>query len=244
MLLKLKIWRQKSQNGFFESHTLENLSPDMSFLELLDLLNEKLAQKGKPALAFDHDCREGICGSCSLTINGNPHGPHKGSAVCQLHLRSFKDGEEIWVEPFRGFPVVQDLIVDRSAFDRIIQAGAYISVNTGSAPSANSLPVEKARADEAFSNSACIGCGACVAVCKNASASLFVSARLSHLSLLPQGQPERKARTLKMVHQMEKEGFGACSNTGACSKACPKEISLGAISKMNREYLKAFLGLS
>ncbi len=245
MLLKLKIWRQEKDQskGKFESYTLKDLSPDMSFLEMLDSLNEELVQQGKIPVAFDHDCREGICGSCSLVINGNPHGPHKGSAVCQLHLRSFKDQAEIWVEPFRAkaFPVIQDLIVDRRAFDRIIQSGGYVSLNTGQAPEAHSLLVEKARADEAFLNSACIGCGACVAVCKNASASLFVSAKISHLSLLPPGQPERKIRALRMVKQMEKEGFGACTNTGACSKACPKEIPLRAIVRMNREYLKAYL---
>ena len=191
----------------------------MSFLELLDELNEQLVRQKKSPVAFDHDCREGICGSCSLVVNGRPHGPHKGSAVCQLHLRSFKDQEEIWVEPFRAkaFQVLQDLIVDRGALDRVVQAGGYISVNTGSAPEAHSVPVEKSKAEEAFSNSACIGCGACVAVCKNASASLFVAAKLSHLALLPQGQAERKTRTLKMVKQMEKEGFGSCTNTGACS---------------------------
>ena len=243
--LNLNIWRQKKGQikGYFESFRPQNLSSDMSFLEMLDHLNEELSQQGKTPIAFDHDCREGICGSCSLTINGSPHGPLKGSAVCQLHLRSFKEEEEIWVEPFRAkaFPVVQDLIVDRGAFDRIIQAGGYVSVNTGSAPKANALLVEKSKADEAFHNSACIGCGACVAVCKNASASLFVSAKISHLALLPQGQAERKTRTLKMVKQMEKEGFGACTNTGACHKACPKEISLRAIARMNKEYLKAGL---
>ena len=245
MHLKLNIWRQRlnQKEGHFESYKMSDLSPDMSFLEMLDQLNESLAQQGKLTVAFDHDCREGICGSCSLMINGEPHGPHKGSAVCQLHLRSFKDQEEIWVEPFRAkaFPVVQDLIVDRCSFDRIIQSGAYISVKTGSAPEARALPVEKKKADEAFANSACIGCGACVAVCPNASAALFVSAKLAHLSLLPQGQAERKSRTLNMVKQMEQEGFGACSNTGACSRACPKEISISAIARMNREYFKALL---
>jgi succinate dehydrogenase / fumarate reductase iron-sulfur subunit len=245
MVLKLKIWRQEQgrEEGYFESYVLEELSPDMSFLEMLDQLNETLVKEKKIPVAFDHDCREGICGSCSLVINGNPHGPHTGSAVCQLHLRSFKDREEIWVEPFRAkaFPVVQDLIVDRSSLDRIIQSGGYISVNTGSAPEAHSIPVEKGKAEEAFSNAACIGCGACVAVCKNASASLFVSAKLSHLNLLPQGKVEKKSRVLRMVGQMEKEGFGACTNTGACSRACPKEISLRSIARMNREYLKAYL---
>ena len=245
MRLKLNIWRQKKdeKKGCFESYEITDLSPDMSFLELLDQLNEQLVQQKKTPVAFDHDCREGICGSCSLVINGNPHGPHKGSAACQLHLRSFKDQEEIWVEPFRAkaFPVIQDLIVNREALDRIIQVGGYVSVNTGSAPEAHSTPVEKAKADEAFSNAACIGCGACVAVCKNASASLFVAAKLSHLALLPQGQAERKNRTLKMVKQMEMEGFGSCTNTGACSRACPKEISIRSIARMNREYLKSLL---
>ncbi len=245
MELTVKIWRQKrgDEQGHFESYKLKDLSPNMSFLELLDSLNETLACEGKIPVAFDHDCREGICGACSLVINGHPHGPHTGSAVCQLHLRSFKDKEEVWVEPFRAkaFPVIQDLIVDRRALDRMIQAGGYISVNTGSAPEARSFPVPKPLAEEAFSNATCIGCGACVAVCPNASASLFVSAKLAHLSLLPQGQAERKTRTLKMVQQMEKEGFGACSNTGVCSKACPKEISISSIARMNREYLKASL---
>lgn len=245
MILNLKLWRQKRQErqGRFESHQLKDLLPDMSFLEMLDLLNEELTKQGKVPVAFDHDCREGICGACSLVINGRPHGPHTGSAVCQLHLRSFKDGEEVWVEPFRAeaFPVIEDLIVDRTSFDRIIQAGGYVSVNTGSAPPANSLPVKKAKAEEAFIHSACIGCGACVAVCKNASANLFVSAKLSHLHLLPQGEAEKQQRTLKMVQQMEKEGFGSCTNTGACSKACPKEIPLTSIARMNRDFLKALL---
>ena len=245
MKLKLQIWRQDQgrKKGYFKGYVLENLSPDMSFLEMLDQLNENLVQQGKVPVAFDHDCREGICGSCSLVINGNPHGPHTGSAVCQLHLRSFKDQEELWVEPFRAraFPVIQDLIVDRTALDRLIQSSGYISVNAGSAPEAHSIPVEKSKAEEAFSNAACIGCGACVAVCKNASASLFVSAKLSHLALLPQGQTERKTRALRMVKQMEQEGFGACTNTGACSRACPKEISIRSIVRMNREYLKACL---
>ena len=243
MHLKLNIWRQEKdqKEGHFESHNMSDLTPGMSFLEMLDQLNEGLAQQGKPTVAFDHDCREGICGSCSLVINGQPHGPHTGSAVCQLHLRSFEDKEEIWVEPFRAkaFPVIQDLIVDRSPFERIIQSGGYISVKTGSAPEAHALPVEKKKADEAFANATCIGCGACVAVCPNASASLFVSAKLAHLNELPQGQAERKSRTLNMVRQMEQEGFGACSNTGACSRACPKEISIRAIAQMNKEYFKS-----
>ena len=245
MRLRVHIWRQKKDHkkGSFSTYNLEGLSADMSFLEMLDQLNEGLAQQGKSTVAFDHDCREGICGSCSLVINGQPQGPQAGSAVCQLHLRSFKDGEEIWVEPFRAkaFPVIQDLIVDRSAFDRLIQAGGYISVKTGSAPEAHTLPIQKAKADRAFANSACIGCGACVAVCPNASANLFVSAKLAHLSLLPQGQAERTTRTFNMVQKMETEGFGACSNTGACSRTCPKEISISAIARMNKDYLKALL---
>ena len=245
MQLKLNIWRQKKKEkkGCFESYEIKDLSPNMSFLELLDKLNEQLVKQQKVPIAFDHDCREGICGSCSLVINGNPHGPHKGSAACELHLRAFKDRDEIWVEPFRAkaFPVIQDLIVDRKALDRIIQVGGYVSVNTGSAPEAHSVPIEKSKAEEAFSNAACIGCGACVAVCKNASASLFVAAKISHLALLPQGQVERKNRTMRMVKQMEKENFGACTNTGACSKACPKEISIRSIARMNKEYLKSFL---
>ena len=243
MHLKLKIWRQKNQKspGAFEDYAVDHLSPDMSFLEMLDQLNEQLALKKEIPIAFDHDCREGICGSCSLVVNGSPQGPGKSSAVCQLYVRSFKNGDLVWIEPFRAkaFPVVQDLIVDRSALDRIMQAGGFVSVKTGSAPEALSLPVNKEKAGLAFDYSACIGCGACVAVCKNASASLFTAAKISHLSLLPQGEPEAKNRVLNMTRQMEKEGFGACTNTGACSKACPKEISLKAIAKMNKEYLKA-----
>ena len=243
MHLKLKIWRQKKAQsaGVFKDYALDHLNPDMSFLEMLDQLNEQLVLKKEMPVAFDHDCREGICGACSLVVNGSPQGPGKASAVCQLFLRSFKDGDLIWVEPFRAkaFPVVQDLIVDRSALDRVMQAGGFVSVKTGQAPEAGSLPVNKDKASEAFDYSACIGCGACVAVCKNASASLFTSAKIAHLSLLPQGAPETKSRALNMVHQMEKEGFGACTNTGACSKTCPKEISLKGIARMNKEYLKA-----
>ena len=245
MRLTLNIWRQrnKESKGEFRTYHLKDLVPDMSFLEMLDQLNERLIQKKDRPVVFDHDCREGICGSCSLVINGNPHGPHTGSAVCQLHLRSFKDNEEVWVEPFRAkaFPVIEDLMVDRSAFDRIIQKGGHVSVKTGSAPEAGSISVGKESADSAFAYAACIGCGACVAVCKNASASLFVAAKIAHLSQLPQGQPERKRRVLRMVEQMEKEGFGSCTNTGACSKACPKEISIRSIAQMNRELLKAKL---
>jgi len=243
MTLRLRIWRQKHSKsvGQFRQYTVNDLNSDMSFLEMLDTLNEQLVTVGKEPVAFDHDCREGICGACSLVINGNPHGPHLGSAVCQLHLRAFKNGEEVIIEPFRAkaFPVVRDLIVNREAFDRIIQAGGYISVNTGSAPEAHSLPVPRAQAEEAFKNAACIGCGACVAVCKNASASLFTAAKVSHLVLLPQGQAEAKQRVLRMIKQMEKEGFGSCTNTGACSKACPKEISVTAIARMNKEFIKA-----
>jgi len=245
MNLKLHVWRQqrKETKGGFQTYILENLSPNMSFLEMLDQLNEKLIRERKRPVVFDHDCREGICGSCSLVINGNPHGPHTGSTVCQLHLRSFKDGEEVWIEPFRAkaFPVVEDLMVDRSAFDRIIQKGGYVSIKTGSAPEAKNILVSKKDADTAFTYAACIGCGACVAACKNASASLFVAAKLAHFSRLPQGQPERQKRILNMVKQMEKEGFGSCTNTGACSRACPKDISIRSIALMNRELLKAYL---
>ena len=241
MNLTLKVWRQKNKNseGNFESYSLEKISPDMSFLEMFDVLNEQLVHDNKEPVAFDHDCREGICGSCSMHINGRPHGPLKGVATCQLHMRSFNDGETITVEPWRAaaFPVMKDLVVDRSAFDRIISSGGFISINTGNAQDANSLPIAKHDADEAFMSAACIGCGACVAACKNASAMLFTSAKISQLSLLPQGQAERKIRAEKMVAQMDAEGFGACTNTGACSAECPKEISLENIAHMNREYL-------
>ena len=246
MEIVLNVWRQKKgeKKGEFRTYRLKNLSPDMSFLEMLDVLNEKIIlEKKEDPVVFDHDCREGICGACSLVINGNPHGPHTGSATCQLHLRSFKDGDQLWVEPFRAksFPIIQDLMVNRGAFDRIIKAGGYISVNTGSAPEAHTLPVKKENALGAFDNAACIGCGACVAVCKNASASLFVASKVAHLALLPQGLPERKTRVKNMIKQMEKEGFGSCTNTGACSKACPKSISIKSIVKMNREYALACL---
>ena len=215
----------------------------MSFLEMVDVLNEKLINENKEPVAFDHDCREGICGMCSMYINGRPHGPKHGVTTCQLHMRSFKDGETIVIEPWRAaaFPVLKDLVVDRSSFDRIMAAGGFISVNTGNAQDANALPISKDDADEAFSSAACIGCGACVAACKNASAMLFVSAKVSQLSLLPQGQPERKDRVLKMVAQMEEEGFGSCTNTGACEAECPKSISLSNIARLNREYLGAAL---
>lgn len=243
MKVHLKIWRQKNQNdkGHFETYTVENVNEHMSFLELLDVLNEKLIKEGKDPVAFSHDCREGICGSCGMVINGRPHGPDSLIATCQLHMRKFKDGDTIVVEPFRAkaFPVLKDLVVDRSAFDRILQAGGYITVNTGSAPEANIIPIPKKIAEEAFSAATCIGCGACVAACKNASAMLFVAAKVSHLALLPQGQAERAQRVKKMIQAMDEEGFGACSNTGACEAECPKGISLSHIARMNREFLRA-----
>jgi len=243
MNITLKVWRQKNSRseGYFETHQLSGISPDMSFLEMFDVLNEKLVSENKEPVAFDHDCREGICGMCSMYINGRPHGPLKGVTTCQLHMRSFSDGDTIVVEPWRAeaFPVIKDLVVDRTAFDRIIASGGYVSVNTGNAQDANNIPVPKEHADEAFQSAACIGCGACVAACKNASAMLFVSAKVSQLALLPQGQAERAARAEKMVAQMDAEGFGACTNTGACSAECPKEISLENIARLNREFLNA-----
>ncbi|WP_336912115.1 succinate dehydrogenase/fumarate reductase iron-sulfur subunit [Runella sp.] len=243
MNLTLKVWRQKNKKtaGKIETYQLTGISPDMSFLEMFDVLNEQLINEGQQPIAFDHDCREGICGMCSMYINGRPHGPKDAVTTCQLHMRSFSDGDTIVVEPWRAkaFPIIKDLVVDRSAFDRIQAAGGYISVNTGNAQDANSLPIAKDAADEAFSAAACIGCGACVAACKNASAMLFVSAKVSQLSLLPQGQPERTMRAERMVAQMDEEGFGACTNTGACSAECPKEISLEHIARLNREYLGA-----
>ena len=245
MNLKLKIWRQKNSrdNGKLVTYDVSDISPDMSFLEMFDVLNEQLITKGDEPIAFDHDCREGICGMCSMHINGRPHGPKEGITTCQLHMRSFKDGDTIVVEPWRAsaFPVVKDLTVDRSAFDRIIAAGGYVSVNTGNAQDGNAIPIPKVDADDAFASAACIGCGACVAACKNASAMLFVSAKVSQLAHLPQGQPERMERVRAMVAQMDKEGFGACTNTGACSAECPKEISLTNIATMNRDYLRANL---
>jgi succinate dehydrogenase / fumarate reductase iron-sulfur subunit len=242
MNLTLKVWRQKNANskGELKTYPLKDISPDMSFLEMFDVLNEELLLKGEDPIAFDHDCREGICGMCSMYINGHPHGPGQ-TTTCQLHMRSFKDGDTIVVEPWRAkaFPVIKDLVVDRSAFDRIIQAGGYISVNTGNAPDANEIPISKEIADKAFNAATCIGCGACVAACKNASAMLFVSAKVAQLSMLPQGQVERKKRVEKMVAQMDEEGFGACTNTGACAAECPKEISLANIAILNREYLTA-----
>ena len=238
--LTLNIWRQKSSDvsGKFESYEVDNLNTHMSFLEMLDVLNEKLVAEDKEPVAFDHDCREGICGMCSMVINGRPHGPMKGTTTCQLHMRHFKNGDTITIEPWRAkaFPVIKDLVVDRSSFDRIIQSGGYVSVNTGSAPDGNAIPIPKSVAEEAFDAAACIGCGACVASCKNASASLFVSAKISQLSLLPQGQPEKNERVKNMVAQMDDEGFGHCTNTGACQAECPKEISVEYIRKMNLDY--------
>lgn len=246
MRINLKVWRQKNQNdkGRFETYTLDDVNTHMSFLEMFDVLNQQLIEEGKEPVAFDHDCREGICGACSMYINGQPHGPLQGTTTCQLHMRFFKDGDTITVEPWRakGFPVQKDLVVDRSAFDRIMQAGGYISVNTGNAQDANATPIEKQDADEAFDAATCIGCGACVAACKNASAMLFVSAKVAHLSRLPQGHPERERRVSKMVAQMDKEGFGNCTNTGACEAECPKGIKMTNIAKMNAEYIKANWG--
>ena len=245
MNLTLKVWRQKNQNdkGGFETYKVSDVSSEMSFLEMFDVLNEKLITEGKEPIAFDHDCREGICGTCSMYINGRPHGPWTANTTCQLHMRAYKDGDTITVEPFRAnsFPVIRDLMVDRSSFDRIIQAGGYISVNTGNAVDANAMPVEKENADAAFAAAACIGCGACVAACKNSSAMLFLSAKVSHLALLPQGSPERKTRVLNMVAQMDKEMFGGCTNTNACEAVCPKEISVTNIARLNLEYMAAGL---
>lgn len=241
--LTLKVWKQKNSKaaGSFETHQLKGISVDMSFLEMFDVLNEKLISENKEAIAFDHDCREGICGACSMYINGRPHGPKHAVTTCQLHMRSFKDGDTIIVEPWRSssFPVIKDLVVDRTAFDRIIASGGYVSVNTGNAQDANNILIPKTAADESFGAAACIGCGACVAACKNSSAMLFVSAKVSQLALLPQGQVERKERVLKMVAQMDEEGFGNCTNTGACEAECPKEISLENIARLNRELIGA-----
>ncbi|GAB6282880.1 MAG: succinate dehydrogenase/fumarate reductase iron-sulfur subunit [Ignavibacterium sp.] len=245
MNFKLKIWKQKNRNseGSFVNYNIENISPDISFLEMLDILNEQLISKGEEPVAFEHDCREGICGCCGMMINGRAHGPLKGVTTCQLYMRNFKDGETIVIEPWRAkpFPVIKDLIVDRSSFDRIIQAGGFISVNTGQAPEANSIPISKEKADLAFDSAACIGCGACVATCRNGSAMLFVAAKVSHLVLLPQGHPEREKRVVAMIKQMDEEGFGACTNTYACEAECPKNISVRNIARLNREYIKAIL---
>ena len=241
MDLTLKVWKQKNSQakGGFETFQVKNISSEMSFLEMFDVLNEQLIAEGKEPIAFDHDCREGICGACSMYIDGQPHGPWEKNTTCQLHMRAFKNKDTIVVEPWRSkaFPVIKDLMVDRTAFDRIIQAGGYISVNTGNAVDANALPVDKKNADDAFNAAACIGCGACVATCKNGSAMLFVSAKVSQLALLPQGEPERRTRVLNMVAQMDKEGFGNCTNTYACEAECPKGISVLNIARMNREYL-------
>lgn len=243
MTITLKVWVQKNvkTQGKFETIKVEGITEDMSFLEMLDIANEKLMKEGKEPFAFDHDCREGICGMCSLVINGQPHGPDHAITTCQLHMRRFKDGDIIVVEPWRSaaFPIVRDCVVDRSAFDRILQAGGFISVNTGNAPDANNIPIPKNDADKAFDAAACIGCGACVAACKNASAMLFVAAKVSHLALLPQGKAEKTKRVLNMVAQMDKEGFGNCTNLYECEAACPKEISVENIARMNREYLCA-----
>ena len=246
MDLTLKIWRQKNAKakGTMETYPVKDISEDMSFLEMLDVLNEQLINDGKEPVAFDHDCREGICGMCSLYINGQAHGPDREITTCQLHMRSFKDGDTIFIEPWRAaaFPVVKDLVVDRSAFDRIMNAGGFVSVNTsGNTIDANATPVPKADADKAFDAATCIGCGACVATCKNASAMLFTSAKVSQLALLPQGKVEAHERVLNMVSQMDEEGFGNCTNTGACEVECPKGISLENIARMNREYLSASL---
>ena len=244
MRLTLKIWRQKNSEtkGKIESYDINDISPDMSFLEMLDVLNAKLINEDQDPVSFDHDCREGICGSCSLFINGRPHGPDRRITTCQLHMRKFKDGDTIYIEPFRAkaFPVIKDLVVDRSAFDRIQHAGGYISINTsGNTQDANATPVNKEDADAAFDAATCIGCGACVATCKNSSAMLFVGAKVSQYSLLPQGQTEASRRVINMVNQMDLEGFGNCSNTGACEVECPKGISLDNIARMNRELVKA-----
>jgi succinate dehydrogenase / fumarate reductase, iron-sulfur subunit len=243
MKLKLRVWRQKNANtaGQFVEYDAPHISPDMSFLEMLDVVNEDLIKRGEEQIAFDHDCREGICGMCSLVINGTPHGPLKETTTCQLHMRTFKDGDTITIEPWRAapFPVIKDLVVDRSSFDRMIQSGGYVSVSTGGTPDGNAIPIPKEDSDKAMDAAQCIGCGACVAACKNASAMLFVAAKVSHLALLPQGQVERERRVLNMVAQMDEEGFGNCTNIGSCEAACPKGITLDNIARMNREYWKA-----
>ncbi|MEM7448582.1 MAG: succinate dehydrogenase/fumarate reductase iron-sulfur subunit [Myxococcota bacterium] len=243
--LKLHVWRQNGPDdgGSFQTLDAENISDHASFLEMLDVVNEKLVEEGKDPIAFDHDCREGICGSCGMVINGQAHGPQKATTACQLHMRQFESGDELWIEPWRAnaFPIVKDLVVDRSAFDRIVQAGGYISIRTGSAPDANEIPVGKTHADAAFDAAACIGCGACVAACPNASSSLFVSAKVAHLGVLPQGQPERFDRVRKMVSQMDAEGFGSCTNHRECEAACPKEIRVDYIARMNRDFVSATL---
>jgi succinate dehydrogenase / fumarate reductase iron-sulfur subunit len=243
MRLTLHVWRQqkKDADGAFATYQVPDVSEHMSFLEMLDVLNQRLIEKGEEPIAFDHDCREGICGMCGFMINGQAHGPLKGTTVCQLHMRHYKDGDELWLEPWRAaaLPVLRDLAVDRSAFDRIIASGGYISVSTGSAPDGNAIPVPKEVVERAMDAAACIACAACVAACPNASASLFTAAKITHLNLLPQGEPERNRRTLSMVMQMRAEGFGHCTNIGECEAACPKQISLETIAKMNRDYLRA-----
>ncbi len=245
MRVNLKIWRQAGPNtaGRLVDYAADNVSPDMSFLEMLDVVNEELRRKGEESIAFDSDCREGICGMCSLVIDGIPHGPDRGTTVCQLHMRRFKDGDTITVEPWRAkaFPVVRDLVVDRSAFDRIIAAGGYVSINVGGAPDGNAIPIPKDVADVAMDSAQCIGCGACVAACKNASAHLFMSAKISQLALLPQGQVERHRRVVAMIEQADAEGFGSCSNEAECEAVCPKEIPISNIARMTREYVKAVL---
>ncbi len=245
MRLTLHVWRQQgpSARGRFETYEATDVSPEMSFLEMLDVVNEGLILRGQDPIAFDHDCREGICGTCGMVINGRPHGPRERTTTCQLHMRSFRDGDELWLEPWRSgaFPVLKDLIVDRSAFDRIIAAGGFISAPIGSAPDGNAVPIRKENADLAMDAAACIGCGACVAACPNASAMLFTAAKVSHLGLLPQGQPERLERALKMVAQMDAEGFGSCTNHNECEAACPKGISVGFIARMNADFLRAGL---
>ena len=245
MKLTLHIWRQKRANemGRIARYEMAEVNPDMSFLEMLDVLNERLTAKGEDPVAFDHDCREGICGACGMVINGIPHGPRRATTACQLHMRSFRDGDEIWIEPWRAraFPVVKDLVVDRSAFDRIIAAGGYVTAPTGTAVDGNAVPVPKPVADRAMDAAACIGCGACVASCPNGSAMLFVAAKVAHLGLLPQGQPERAERVRSMVARMDAEGFGACTNAGECEAVCPKEITLENIARMNRDFMRAIL---
>jgi succinate dehydrogenase / fumarate reductase iron-sulfur subunit len=245
MRLTLRVWRQTgpAAAGGFETYDAPDVRPDMSFLEMLDVVNEDLIGKGEAPIAFDHDCREGICGSCAMLVDGVPHGPHKGATVCQLHMRHYRDGDTVVIEPWRarGFPVIRDLVVDRGALDRIIQAGGYVSVSTGSAPDANAVPIAKDVVEHAMDAAQCIGCGACVAACPNASAMLFTAAKVTHLGLLPQGAPERWRRTLAMVRQMDAEGFGGCTNYGECHEACPKEISLETIARLNRDFLRATL---